>query len=48
MPDEESEEPERRFVMFPLLKAMGGLLMIPKNMLIDRSLRKEVLVIASR
>ena len=43
-----SEESERSFVMFPLLKAMGGLLMLPKDMLIDKSLRKEVFVNASK
>ena len=42
-----SEESERSFAMFPLLKAMGGLLMLPKDMLIDKSLRKEVFVNAS-
>lgn len=36
------EDDEKNVIMFPLLKAMGGLLMLPKDMLIDTSLRKEV------
>ncbi|MCO5604504.1 hypothetical protein L7F22_058671 [Adiantum nelumboides] len=37
-----SDDEEKNLVTFPLLKAMGGLLMLPKDMLIDESLRKEV------
>ncbi|KAH7372524.1 hypothetical protein KP509_17G008100 [Ceratopteris richardii] len=36
------EDEENNFISFPWLKAMGGLLMLPKKMLIDKSMRKEV------
>ena len=36
------EEDETTRGMFPLLKAVGGLLMLPKDMLMDESVREEV------
>ncbi|KAI5074672.1 hypothetical protein GOP47_0010633 [Adiantum capillus-veneris] len=42
MSDGMSDDEEKSLITFPLLKAMGGLLMLPKDMLIDKSLRKEV------
>lgn len=36
------EDEEKSWIMFPMLKASGDLLMIPKEMLKDKSMRKEV------
>jgi hypothetical protein len=41
------EEDEATRGMFPLLKALGGLLMLPKDMLVDESVRGEVIRFSS-
>eukprot|EP00249_Psilotum_nudum_P022632 c28590_g1_i1 orf=315-3833(-) len=37
-----TEIDEKGLISFPLLKSTGGLLMLPKDMLMDKSIRKEV------